>query len=151
QQQALGRLALKKPTPRTESPNDLLQPVAGETAHPEKVSPNIEDGPAVGLSDAMEADLETARDSSGDTDEFDDPAPTPPPQPLAEADEVEATPPARPGLRRAVEEDDDFDEDEIPQTKRGTKLVVAAISVLALGVGVVAALSGGEKPQKPTP
>jgi CheY-like chemotaxis protein len=148
--QPVARLALKKQKPLSDSPNDNLQPVHGETALADKATPPVEDSPAVVLSDAMTADLASTRNSNGDTAEFDEPSMTPLPDPLPESDEVELTPPARPALR-TQRNDDELEPDELPQTSRATKLIVAAATALALAVGVVAAFTGGEKPPTPPP
>jgi CheY-like chemotaxis protein len=147
--QPVARLALKKQqAPRSDSPNDNLQPVHGETAHADKAEPPVEEAPAVVLSEAMAADLAASRESSGNVGEFDDPARTPLPLPQPESDEVDATAPAHPALHRAVSVDDDL-EDELPQNRRSIKLFGIAVTALALAVGAVAVFTGGEKPQPP--
>jgi CheY-like chemotaxis protein len=147
QQQQVARLALKKATVPA-SPNDLLQPVHGETAGADRAQPAVEQSPAVVLSDGLEADLAATRESPGAPTEFDDPSRTPLPSPLPEPDEVEATPPARPALRRAPDEDDD--EDEVPAARLSTKLAAVGATAIVLVLGVVAAMrSGGDDKPKP--
>ncbi len=145
----VARLALKKAAPRSDSPNDNLQAVHGETALEDKAAPSVEQAPAVVLSEAIAADLASARRSHGDTGEFDAPSATPLPSPMPEPDEVEATPPARPALVRARTDDDDID--EVPSSKLAPRLVaVGAGAILLIGV-VLALKSGGEPPLPPKP
>ncbi len=146
QPQQLARVALRKvPAMRTvamtaepPSPNDLLKPVAGETARADSTEPPVDEAPAVVLSDALVADLAASRPSNGEVGEFDEPSATPLPRPSPPPLEGE---PARGPLEvRAPEDhDDELDRDEAPRTRMGLKLAgvglfVVAVGVLALGL-----------------
>jgi CheY-like chemotaxis protein/Flp pilus assembly protein TadD len=146
QAQALARLALKK-VPRAEAPNDLLQPVHGETAEVEHTPPAVDNAPPVVLSDALTADMAATHASGDEHDDFEH-GPTPLPRPVPEGDEV--TPPARPA-HLAQEPADDFSDDELPPSRRAAKIVaIVAIAGLVV-VGVAALVSGTNQapPKKP--
>ena len=152
--QRLGRVTLRKlpRVPVPHSPNDTLQPVAGETATATAPEPEVDDAPPVVLS----ADLAAERPALDDTEhEFDDPSATPLPSPMpppfdghpavitAEGAPLEVRAPSTP----ATVEDDDYD-DEVP-SRRGL-LLGGGVIALAAVVGVVYFLNAGGKPTGPT-
>ncbi|HEY2746732.1 MAG TPA: response regulator [Polyangia bacterium] len=153
--QRLGRVTLRKipRVPLPHSPNDTLQPVAGETATATAPEPEIDDAPPVVLS----PDLASERPAPADAeDEFDDPSATPLPSPMpppfdhhpavlnAEGGPLEVRAPSTP----ATVEDDDYD-DEVP-SRRGL-LIGAGVFALAAVAGVVFFVGGGSgKPTGPT-
>jgi len=145
--QRLGRVTLRK-MPRVtvpQSPNDTLQPVAGETATASAPEPEVDDAPPVVLS----ADLAAERPAEDDTEEeFDDPSATPLPSPMpppfdghpamvmSNGAPLEVRAPSTP----ATVEDDDY-EPELP-SRRGVMIVGAALAIAAVA-GVVLVLGGG--------
>ncbi len=153
--QRIGRVTLRKMprVPMTLSPNDTLQPVAGETAAATAPQPEVDDAPPVVLS----PDLASERPAPPDAEsEFDDPSATPLPSPMpppfdghpavltAEGAPLEVRAPSTP----ATVEDDDYD-DELP-SRRGF-LIGGAVVAIAAVVGVVFFFGGGNgKPTGPT-
>ena len=151
--QRIARVTLRKlpRVPLPHSPNDDLQPVAGETASATSVPPELDDAPPVVLS----ADLERERPVDPDAiNEFDDPSATPLPTPMpppfdgnpalltAAGAPLQVRAPAAPTL---VDEEDY--EPELP-SRRGLMIFGAALAVAAVA-GVVFML-GGSGPKPPT-
>jgi DNA-binding response OmpR family regulator/Flp pilus assembly protein TadD len=150
--QRLARVTLRKlprmPVPH--SPNDTLQPVAGETATATAPEPAIDDAPPV----VIAPDLAAERPADPDAvNEFDDPSATPLPSPapppfeshptvlLPGGTPLEVRAPATP----ATVEDDDY-EPELP-ARRGLLLFGAGLAVAAVaGVVIIASGGGGKKP-----
>ena len=123
--QRLARVTLRK-MPRVsvpQSPNDTLQPVAGETATATAPEPEVDDAPPVVLSPDLAAERPAASDAE---DEFDDPSSTPLPSPMpppfdghpamvaADGAPLEVRAPSTP----ATVEEDDY-EPELP-SRRGS-------------------------------
>ncbi|HEY1587467.1 MAG TPA: DUF4388 domain-containing protein, partial [Polyangia bacterium] len=139
--QRLARVTLRK-MPRVtgpQSPNDTLQPVAGETATATAPEPAVDDAPPVVLSPDLAADRPAADDTE---EEFDDPSATPLPSPMpppfdghpamvmSDGAPLEVRAPSTP----ATVEDDDY-EPELP-SRRGVMIVGAALAIAAVA-GVV--------------
>src|SRR6185312_3409689 len=149
--QRIARVTLRK-LPRVpvvpHSPNDTLQPVAGETATATAPEPEVDDAPPVVLSPDLAAERPAQDNSEG---EFDDPSATPLPSPMpppfdghpamitAEGAPLEVRAPSTP----ATVEDDDYD-DEVP-SRRGMVLGGGVIALAAVA-GVVFFLNAGSKP-----
>jgi CheY-like chemotaxis protein len=130
QQQALARLALRKAVvpapPRTTMPADLLQPVSGETRDHGDTDHEVDQAPAVVLSDAMAADLASV-----------DPEP---------AIQTARTAEMRGQPAREPEDDDDLDVVR-SGPRRSVLIAGAALFSVAFG-GLLLALGGkhGEAP-----
>ncbi|MCU1283459.1 MAG: hypothetical protein JWM53_7005, partial [bacterium] len=143
--QRLGRVTLRKMprVPISQSPNDNLQPVAGETATASAPEPEVDDAPPVVLS----ADLAAERPAPPDAeDEFDDPSATPLPSPMpppfdghpamvmSDGAPLEVRAPSTP----ATVEDDEY---EPEPSRRGLMIFGAALAIAAVA-GVVFMLGG---------
>jgi CheY-like chemotaxis protein len=137
--QKLARVTLRKlPRLPTPSPNDLLQPVAGETATATSPEPEIDHAPPVVLAPDLASERPAHPDSAHEFDEHAAtplPHPAPPPfdgnpvvVPAGAALEVRA--PATP----ATVEEDDY-EPEVP-ARRGLMIAGSVLGLAAIG-GVV--------------
>ena len=147
--QRLARVTLRKMprVPVPHSPNDTLQPVAGETATATAPEPEVDDGPPVVLSPDLAAERPAHPDAE---DEFDDPSATPLPSPMpppfdghpamltANGSPLEVRAPSTP----ATVEEDDY---EPEPSRRGVFITVGAIAIAAVA-GVVLMVSGAKKP-----
>jgi len=147
--QRLARVTLRKMprVPVPHSPNDTLQPVAGETATATAPEPEVDDGPPVVLSPDLAAERPAHPDAE---DEFDDPSATPLPSPMpppfdghpamltANGSPLEVRAPSTP----ATVEEDDY---EPEPSRRGVIITVGAIAIAAVA-GVVLMVSGAKKP-----
>jgi hypothetical protein len=140
--------------PLPHSPNDLLQPVAGETATATSPEPDVDDAPPVVLSPDLAAERPAAPDAEA---EFDDPSATPLPAPMpppfdghpavlnADGAPLQVRAPSTP----ATVEDDDYD-DELP-SRRGWILAGAAVAIAAVAGFVFFVGSKGGTPTTETP
>jgi CheY-like chemotaxis protein/Flp pilus assembly protein TadD len=137
------RVSLRKiPRMPAATPNDLLQPVAGETAHAPMPEPPMEHGPPV----VVAADITTERPAHpGTLSEFDSPSATPLPHPLPppfDGNPVVLAPQSlevrAPAVPASVE--DDY-EPEVP-TRRGVMVLGVVLGAAAI-IGVVAVLATG--------
>ena len=156
--QRIARVALRKVprAPAPHSPNDLLQPVAGETATAVAPEPEVDQAPPVVLS----PDLASERPAHPDTiNEFDDPSATPLPSPLPPpfdgnppvvvpaSASLEVRAPAAP----YVVEEDDYEPES--SGRRGLMLAGAGLVLLAVAGAAVVMSTGGKKsaPTRPQP
>jgi hypothetical protein len=152
--QRLGRVTLRKlpRAPLPQSPNDNLQPVAGETATAATAQPEVDDAPPVVLSADLAAERPAATDAE---DEFDDPSATPLPSPMpppfdghpamltADGAPLEVRAPSPP----ATVEEDDY-EPELP-SRRGL-MIGGGVLVVAAVAGVVMIFGSGGGSKHPT-
>lgn len=147
----LARVTLRKlpRVPVPHSPNDTLQPVAGETATASAHEPAVDDAPPVVLSPELDGASTIAADA---VSEFDDPSSTPLPAPapppfdgnpvvFPSSTPLQVRAPATP----ATVEDDEYEE-EAP-SRRGVIVAVAAFAAAAV-VGVVFAVGGKKTPPR---
>ncbi len=153
--QRLGRVTLRKMprAPMPLSPNDTLQPVAGETARATMPQPEVDDAPPVVLSPDLADDRPAAPDAE---DEFDDPSATPLPSPMpppfdghpamlmSDGAPLEVRAPSTP----ATVEEDDY-EPELP-SRRGL-VIFSSVLALAAVAGMVFMLAVGAVRKPTTP
>jgi CheY-like chemotaxis protein len=155
--QRIARVSLRKAArqPASSSPNDNLQPVAGETATVETSGPEVDQAPAVVLSDDLASERPAQPGSFGEFDDDVQRTPLPLPMPpsyegqtglmMPSSATLEVRAPAAP----ALVDDDEYDDEPAP--RRGL-LIAGGMLALAAAAGVVLVIgSTGKAPQTTAP
>ncbi len=154
--QRIARVTLRKQsrTPASGSPNDNLQPVAGETATATSSGPEVDQAPAVVLSDDLASERPAQPGSFGEFDDDVQRTPLPMPMPAASSYEGQsglmmpssATLEVRAPAAPALVDDEDFEDEPAP--RRGL-LIAGGVMALVAAAGVVLLIGSTGKSTTP--